>query len=247
MKLSIGFVAFLLIAAGIPAIGQDQASTAPPDVYTGNFGFGLALTGGNTDTKSYNLSFEMTRDPKQKNVIKADGFYLRSSADGEATADMLRLGIRDEYSLSDRVLVYGALGYLRDPFKDITYLLNPQGGLGYKIFNTDAVVLTVSGGAGGVWEKNSGADVSTSGTINAGESFSYKLSENTKLTHNFTALWKTSDFADALYHFDVALVTSIVENIGIKVEFSDDFKNVTPNPSIKRNDTAFITSVQYKF
>ncbi len=247
MKFSINLLALLLIAMSIPAISQDQGSTTPSEVYTGSFGFGLAITGGNTDTRSYNLSFEVTRDPKRKNVVKADGFYLRSSADGEATADMLRLGLRDEYALSERVLVYGALGYLRDPFKDIAYLLNPQGGFGYKIHNTDAVTLTVSGGAGGVWEKNSGVDVDSSGTVNAGESFSFKLSESAKLTHNFTALWKMSDFEDALYHFDVALVASIVKDIGIKVEFTDDFKNVTPDPSIKRNDTAFVTSVQYKF
>jgi putative salt-induced outer membrane protein YdiY len=160
---------------------------------------------------------------------------------------MLRLGLRDEYSLSKRVLIYGALGYLRDPFKDIIYLINPQGGIGYKIYDTDAVTLALSGGAGGVWEKNSGVDVSASCTVNAGENFSYKLSENAKLTHIFTALWKTSDFSDALYHFDVALAASIVKNIGINVEFTDDFKNVTPDPSIKKNDTAFVTSVQYKF
>jgi putative salt-induced outer membrane protein len=247
MKFSIAFLTLLMIVAWIPAIGQDQTSIAPPEVYTGNFGFGLAVTGGNTDTRSYNLSFDVTRDPKLKNVIKADGFYLRSSADGEATADMLRLGLRDEYSLSKRVLIYGALGYLRDPFKDIIYLINPQGGIGYKIYDTDAVTLALSGGAGGVWEKNSGVDVSASCTVNAGENFSYKLSENAKLTHIFTALWKTSDFSDALYHFDVALAASIVKNIGINVEFTDDFKNVTPDPSIKKNDTAFVTSVQYKF
>jgi len=247
MRFNIGFLVLLLTAAGVPAVGQNTAATQPTEVYTGSLAFGLALTGGNTDTRSYNLSFEFKRDPKLKNVIKADGFYLRSSADGEATADTLRLGLRDEYSLSERIFVYGALGYLRDPFKDITYLINPQGGLGYKLCNTDAVTLTLNGGAGGVWEKNSGIDVKSSGTVNAGESFSLKLSENAKLTHNFTSLWKTSDFADALYHFDVALVASVVKNIGVKIEFNDDYKNVTPNPDIKKNDTAFVTSVQYKF
>ena len=249
MKFSIGFLALLLIAACVPGIAQDEgaAATPPPEVYTGNFAFGLALTGGNTDTRSYNLSFEVTRDPKLKNVVKADGFYLRSSTDGDATADTLKLGIRDDYALSSRVSVYGALGYLRDPFRDITYLINPQGGLGFKIYNTDALDLALSGGAGGVWEKNSGMDVNTSGTVNAGETFSYKLSENATLAQNFAALWKTSDFEDALYHFDVGIAASIVKNFGVKVEFRDDYKNVTPSPSIKKNDTAFITGVQYKF
>lgn len=247
MKYKIGFFMLLLIAEGVPAMGQNAASSPPPEVYTGNFAFGLALTGGNTDTSSFNLSFEAIRDPKSKNIIKADGFYLRSSTNGDATADTLRLGVRDDYALTERVSLYGALGYMRDPFRDITYLINPQGGLGFKIYNTDALGLTVSGGAGGVWEKNSGIDVRASGTINAGQNFSYKLSENATLTQNFTALWKTSDFEDALYHFDVAMAASIIKNFGVKVEFRNDYKNVTPSPSIKKNDTAFITSVQYKF
>ncbi len=247
MKLSISLFTLVLMAIIVPAIAQDQGSTPPPEVYTGNFAFGLALTGGNTDTSSYNFSFELIRDPKLKNVIKADGFYLRSSADDKATADTLKLGIRDDYALSERVSLYGALGYLRDPFKDIDYLINPQGGLGFKIYDTDTLDFAVSGGAGGVWEKNSGTDVNTSGTVNAGEAFSYKLSENATLTQNFAALWKTSDFDDALYHFDVGMAASIIKNFGVKVEFRNDYKNVTPDPSIKQNDTAFITSVQYKF
>ena len=89
--------------------------------------------------------------------------------------------------------------------------------------------------------------MSSSGTVNAGEAFSYKLSENATLTQNFTALWKTSDFEDALYHFDVGIAASIIKNFGVKVEFRNDYKSVTPSPSIKNNDTAFITSVQYKF
>ena len=237
----------LFIAAMIPAVGQDQASTPPDEVYTGSFGFGLAVTGGNTDTSSYNLSFDLTRDPKTNNVIKINAFYLRSDTDGEATADMLRFSFRDEYEFTERVFVFGDYGYLRDRFKDIIYLHNPHGGLGYRIYNTDTLGLTLSGGAGVVWEKNSGVDVKTSGTLNMGENFRLKLSESAEITQNFSALWKTQDFEDALYHFDVGLAATIIKNIAVKIEFRNDYKNVTPSPDIKNNDTAFITSVQYKF
>jgi putative salt-induced outer membrane protein YdiY len=237
----------LFIAAIIPAVGQDQVSTPPDEVYTGSFGFGLAVTGGNTDTSSYNLSFDLTRDPKTNNVIKINAFYLRSDTDGEATADMLRFNFRDEYEFTERVFAYGDYGYLRDRFKDIIYLHNPQGGLGYRIYNTDRLGLTLSGGGGAVWEKNSGVDVNTSGTLNMGQNFRLKLSESAEITQNFAALWKTNDFEDALYHFDVGLAATIIKNIAVKIEFRNDYKNVTPSPDIKNNDTAFITSVQYKF
>lgn len=236
---------FLLLT--FPAASRAQTPQAPPKVYTGNFGAGLSVTGGNTDTVNFNLSGQLTRDPKKKNVIKINGLYLRASANKLKTADRLDLGFRDEYTFSRRAFAYGALGYFRDRFKDISYLLNPQGGIGYKPVAADRAELTLSGGAGGVWEKDSGLAVHSSGTVNAGENLSVKLSGTAKATEGFASLWKTSDLNDALYHFDLALVTSISKRAEVKVEFIDDFKNVTPSPTIKKNDTAFLVSFLYKF
>ncbi len=230
-----------------PAAMHAQAPAAPPKVYTGAFGAGFAITGGNTDTKTFNLTFDMTRDPKTGNVIKAAALYLRSNADQVTNADRLSLSIRDEYSFSKRTFVYGALGYMRDPFKKINYLINPEGGLGYKLVATDRATLALTGGAGGVWEKNPDVDVRASGTLNAGQTFSLKLSEIASINQVFSALWKTSDFQDALYHTSIALVTSITKRAQLKVEFLDDYKNVTPDPTVKSNDVAFITSFLFKF
>jgi putative salt-induced outer membrane protein len=246
MKLcAIVFVA-LSLTVSLPAMAQGQAPAVRKNL-TGNFGVGFALTGGNTNTKSFNLSFEATRDPKTKNVVKTNGLYLRSSANSKSISDLLRLNFRDDYSLSNRASLYGALGYLRDPFKSISYLLNPQGGIGVKVYTSERAVFALSGGAGAVWEKNVGLDVRSSGTLNAGQSFSYKISDTAKLTQNLTGMWKTKEFADALYHFDIALVTSIVKKVDVKIEFMDEYKNRTPLASIKKNDTALITSLLYKF
>jgi putative salt-induced outer membrane protein YdiY len=236
----------LLLIVDISAIAHGQAP-APPKTFTGNFGAGLALTGGNTDTKNFNLTFEATRDPKAKNIFKTSGLYLRSNTNAQTIADQLRLDFRDDYFLSKRVSLYGAAGYLRDPFKSISYLSNPQGGVGFKVYSSDRATFSVSSGAGGVWEKDEGLDVRSSGTLNAGQSLSVKFSDTAKLTQNLTGLWKTQELADALYHFNIALVTSIVNKIDVKIEFMDDYKNRTPNPSIKKNDTALITSLLYKF
>ena len=240
-------IALCLQALMIPVAAQAQAPAAPPKIYTGSFGAGLAVTGGNTDTVNFNLTFDLIRDPKTKNVIKANALYLRSNANHETTADRLTLGFRDDYSLTKKAFVYGAVAYIRDPFRDISYLINPQAGLGYKLYATDKHTLTVNGGAGGVWEKDTGLDVQSSGTLNAGQSYAFKLSETTALTQTLTGLWKTSDFSDALYHAGVALVTSLAKRAQLKVEFLDDYRSVTPRPTIKKNDTAFIVSFLFKF
>jgi putative salt-induced outer membrane protein YdiY len=150
MKMHVLVAGFVLFLLALPAASQAQAPPAPPKAYSGNIGAGFSLTGGNTDTANFNLSGELASDPKKKNVIKLNGLYLRSNANNIKTADRLSLGFRDEYSFSKRTFAYGALGYMRDPFKDISYLLNPQGGIGYKPIITDRAELTLSGGAGAV-------------------------------------------------------------------------------------------------
>ncbi len=237
----------VILTLCVPAIGQAQGTPPPAKTYSGNFGAGLAVTGGNTDTQNFNLSFELTRDPKTKSVTKATGLYLRSNSSGNTITDLLRLGFREDYNLTKRVSLYGAIGYTRDPFKDITYLINPQGGVGVKVYDTERAVFALSGGAGGVWEKNEGSDVRSSGTLNAGQSYSLKIADNAKLVQNLTGMWKTSDFEDALYHFDISLVTTIIKKVDLKLEFIDEYKNVVHKAGIKKNDTALITSFLYKF
>jgi putative salt-induced outer membrane protein len=247
MKLKLLVASAMLSAFTLPALSQDQTSQTPPKVYTGNIGAGLSLTGGNTKTANFNLTGELVRDPKKRNVLKLNGLYLRANADNKTVSDRLLLGLRDDYAFSKNTFLYGAFSYLRDPFKDISYLVNPQGGIGHRLIATDQTTLSLTGGGGVVWEKNPGFGVATSGTLNAGENFSIKLSDRASLTQVVAALWKTSDFNDALYHFGIALTASVVRRAELKVEFLDDFKNVTPAPAIKKNDTAFITSLLYKF
>ena len=247
----------LYLVFGLSAMGQQQPPAAAK-AYAGNIGMGFAMTGGNTSTKNLNLSFEITRDSKSKNILRTEGLYLRVSAGGTAIADLLRLGFRDDHLLSKRISLYCAMGYLRDPFKQITYLLNPQGGVGVRIYNSDRLLLAINGGAGGVWEKDQGLNLHSSGTLNAGQNFSFRLSNNatltesitglwkTSATQNITGLWRTSDLSDALYNLRVALVTSIVKRVDLKLEFVDEYKNVTPSVLIKKNDTAFITSFLYR-
>lgn len=224
-------------------------SQAPPSmsVYTGSFGGGLALTGGNTDTKNFNLTFNLVRDPKTRNVFKADALYLRGSQNDVLSLDRSLVKVRDEYNLSTRVFLFGEMGYLRDQFKDIRYLLSPIGGAGYRLITNDTTQLAVSGGAGGYFEKNTGLPVKKSGSVNAGQSFSQKLTPTSTLTESVATLWKTNDFGDSLTNFGIAVTTTLYGNLELKVEFLDSYKTKPPNPTIKKNDTAFLTTFLLKY
>jgi putative salt-induced outer membrane protein len=205
------------------------------------------LTSGNSDTKSYNLDFALKHDPGKKGIFKADGFYLRADADGEATVDRMGLGARYEYALrrGGRLFSFGEVRFLRDVFKDVDRLITPTIGLGYRLVDRDNLKFAVDGGVGLAFEKLSDLDGTTDGAVSAGESFSWKLSKSASLVHAARGLWKINDFADAYYHLEVGVLTSLANRFDLKLSFVDEYKTKPPGDK-KKNDSAVLATVVFK-
>lgn len=242
-KLSTVVLAALLSSRLVMA----QTPQGPTPVYSGNLGGGLAITGGNTDTSNFNLTASVTRDPKTRHTSKGTASYLRGNQNSLLNLDRTAVNLRHEYTLSGRAFTFGQLDYLRDRFKEITFLWVPAAGLGYKLINNDSTQLIIDGGGGASIEKNPGTPTSKSGSIIAGQRFQQKLSTTTTIAQSIATIWKTKDFSDSLTNFSVGLTTTLVGNLQLKVEFIDSFKNSPANPNIKKNDTAFVTAFVVKF
>ena len=219
---------------------------AEPKIWTVAASAGLALTHGNKDSSTANAAYDLTYDPHTKNVVKSDALLIRGKTEGELTASRFGHNIRDEYKLRDRVFVFGQNQFLKDEFKSIDYLIAPGGGVGVKLFDTMQTKLAVDGGAGGVWEKNPGFDVSSSGAVTASEKLQQTLTATTTLTQSVSALWKTKEWDDSLYTFGVGIAATISARTQLKVEVLDVYKNLPPLPTIKKNDVALLMALVYK-
>jgi putative salt-induced outer membrane protein len=219
----------------------------PPPAWTGALGGGLSLTGGNSDTSSYNLDFALKHDPRTKRVFKADGFYLRTSSGSETTVDRTGLGARYEYTLGGdgRFLGFGELRFQRDVFKNVERLLTPTIGVGYRLLDSDDLKVAVDGGVGLAFEKLTGLDGTTDGAVSAGESASWKLSKTASLIQAARGLWKVSELGDAYYHFDVGILASLMRRFDLKLGFVDDYKS-RPPAGKKKNDTAVVATIVFK-
>lgn len=232
-----------LFAVSLTAGAADE----PTPGWHGSFGAGLSLTSGNSDTRSFNLGFDLKYDPKKKNVLKTGALWLRSETDGETTTDKLTAFVRDEYSFTDRLYVYGEVTYLSDAIARVDYLVSPTLGAGYKLVATEAVTLEASAGFGGAFEKYEGQDATSSGAWRAGEAFSWKISPAVSLTQKAAALWKSNDTGDAYYHFDVGLTTSISKVLELKLAWLLDHKTRPAVETLEKTDTAFIAAIVAKF
>jgi putative salt-induced outer membrane protein YdiY len=223
------------------------AQTPPPaGPWTGSAGAGVAFTSGNTDTSNVNFGYDLTYDPKTKNVVKSDALYLRAKKDDELTVHRLGFNARDQYQLTSRAFTYGQLQYLHDTFKAIDYLVAPTAGLGYKLVDAASTALAVDGGLGGVWEKNPGFDVKSSGAVTASEHLVQKLSDTASVSQQLAGLWKTADFGDALYTFGTTLAATLTSKSQVKIDLLDSYKAKPPTAATKSNDVAIVFSIGYK-
>lgn len=242
-------LALLAALTALPAGAEDTCPCPPPSPppphWTGSIGAGLALTSGNSDTRSYNLSLGLVYDPKSKNVVKLEGLYLRSDSNGESTVNRTTAKARDEYSLSKRAFVFGEVSYERDEFKELSYLIAPLVGVGYKVVDQANVVLALDAGAGGAFEKYVDADSTTSGAVAAGESLRWKISASSTFTQGFTALWKTSDFGNATYHFGAGITASVAKRFELKLAYAWDYKS-RPPLGVKNADQSFLAALVFK-
>ena len=249
MRFSVGTIAVGIVLAGTAMSCTNafaQAPAAPPKTWTIAASAGLALTSGNKDTFTANAAYDVTYDPKRRNLVKSDALWIRGETEGELTAARVGINVRDEYKIATRTFLFAQNQFLRDEFKSIDYLLAPGGGIGYKLFDTMATKLAVDTGLGVVWEKNPGIEVRTSGAVTASEKLSQALTATTTLTQSVAALWKTNDWDDSLYTFGVGIAASISTRTQLKLEVLDVFKNKPPLPSIKQNDVAMLMALVYK-
>lgn len=222
------------------------SAQAPAGPWTGSAGAGLAFTAGNTDTANVNASYDLTYDPKTKNVVKSDALYLRAKTDVGLTVNRLGINARDQYQLAPRAFTFGQLQYLRDQFKAIDYLVAPTAGLGYKLVDAPQTTLDVDGGLGAVWEKNPGFDRTASGAVTASEHLMKTLSDTARVTQQIAGLWKMTDVGDALYTFGTALAANLTAKSQVKIELLDTYKVKPPTAATKSNDVAIVFSIGYK-
>jgi len=242
---------FIALGAGLcaaPATAQDTCPCPPEPKpgWRGGLGAGLSLTSGNTDTRTHNLSLDATYDPKTVHVFRIDGFYLLSATDGVESADRAAAGLRYERKLDGRAFAFGETRFQRDRFKQLASLVTPSVGAGYKLVDRETLTVSADAGAGFAFEKLEDQDATTSGALRAGQTLAWKVSPSATVIQVAAAVWKTDELADAFYHLEVALTTSVARRLELKVSAISDIKNRPATPALQKRDDAFLAALVFK-
>ena len=236
---------FFLVSSILLTASPSPAQEPSPPPWSSSLGAGLALTRGNSETANVNLSFTTLFDPKTDRIFKADALYLRGEAEGEIQADRTTANARYERS-RDRSFWFGELGYLRDSFKEIDYLISPLAGAGYYLIKSETRTLTIDAGAGAAFERGGAIGSSSSAAVKTGEAFDWAISPTSRFTQRLNGLWKLDDPDDAYYHFDAGIATTIAARFEMKLSYVYDYRSQPP-PDVEKGDSALFAALVYKF
>lgn len=238
-----------LLACPGPVIAQEGAAPEKPKepAWSGSLGAGLSLTTGNTDTRSFNLAFDLKYDPKTNLVFKAGALYLRNEKDGTADVERIAAMARLEYKFSPRLYAYGEIPYQRDRFKELDYLVTPGAGVGYKVVDEKTVTLAFDGGVAGRFEKLTHSDATQKFAFTLGESFQWKISESATFKQLATGLWNADDTGNAVYHLEFSINAQIYKRTELKLAYLIDHRTRPASPALEKTDTALVAALVWKF
>lgn len=240
-------VAFSLFAQAPAAPDAATPPIDPPiDPWASSLGAGLSITSGNSDTMNLNFAANTTWDPKTTRLFKAEALYLVGESEGEKQVDKLLAKARYEQLFNERAFWFAEAPFLRDPFREINYLVSPLVGAGYHVVSTPVHKLTFDGAVGAILEDKEITGQETSGAVKVGETYEWTISELSKVSQKVTGIWNADDFGDALYHFDASLTTALAARLELKLSYVYDYET-EPAPGVEEGDSALFAAVLVKF
>jgi len=216
------------------------------DLWSGFLDTGLAMTQGNAESTTLNLTLSTARtSPRDKISVKIASLYARSDTSG-TTANTIRGGFRYDVNVSPRLFGFGFTDLEYDEFQGLDLRFVPGGGLGFHWVKTDQTRFDVFGG-GSLNREFYTSDIDrTSGEVVIGEELFHQLFSASHLEHTLVLFPNVSNTGEYRISTDNALVTKLNRWLSWELSLSDRL-NSNPIPGKKKNDVLFTTGLRFTF
>jgi putative salt-induced outer membrane protein len=243
------------LAAPLTAAAVD-APPPPEGVWTGKGQAGYVSSKGNSDSKSANVALDMTLvEGPWKHAFHLGGLYGQSA--GIVSAERWDTAWQSNHDLTSTVFVFGALRYQHDMFSGFQYQASGTAGLGYKIFDTDAIKLSAQIGAGYLRLRPEELVIGSSGAVvgrtlepaegsavgTFGVTYSQALTSTTTLSDK---LLVESGSTDTVTTNALALAVKISTKLALSVGYNVQ-DNTKPPANLKKVDTLETINLVYSF
>lgn len=222
------------------------------DNWSGTGQIGAFQSSGNSDNVGVTLSLALNRTGVDwQHRLKAAADYQRSN--GRTSREQYLAAYEPRYQVNGDLFSYALAQYERDRFQGFSSRYSLSGGLGYQVFDSEALKLTVK--AGPAWrsvEYLDGGDESSFGGL-AGMDFDWQIAKSLKLTQDANLVADSGGAATVIVD---STSTSVLATTGLEAGISDGLTtrlsytvdyNSNPPPGAVSTDTHTRFTLVYGF
>jgi putative salt-induced outer membrane protein YdiY len=234
-----------IIAAPSILPAQDSVPKEKPIKATGDISF--VKTGGNTDVTTLGLADKLEWKTSSRFTIKQNFSWVYGDDEDVISTNALLAGIRGEYGLSSRVLLFLGFNYDYDMFSGVKRRFEEYFGVGFNVIDHPRNLLRLEAGLSQFQEWELGTDDAY--TFTAGRlALDYKhLFTEKAYFQQILELHPNFDNADDYrLRSETSLVAPITGGLAIKVSYTLKYRGVPPE-DVEGTDTVFRTGIQITY
>jgi putative salt-induced outer membrane protein len=249
-----GYENDLAAANAAQALAEQQAIREAGlfDNWSGRGELGAFAASGNAENTGVTASIQLTRegiDWRHKVNARADF----QSTEGVTTREQYFAAYEPNLKLGERLFLYALAQYERDRFQGFSARYAVSGGLGYQIFDNDAV--TLSAKAGPAYRITQFVDGGSEDALAAlvGLDFDWRITERLTLTQDTDAVAEAGGSATAIVdgsNTSLNLVTGlnakISDNLSARLSYAYEYDS-NPPAGAQSTDTLSRITIIYDF
>ena len=216
--------------------------------WSGGVDLGLSLARGNSEVSNFALAANADRTTlRDKTTAFVTSLVAKNKLNGisQTTANAIRGGLRYDYNLGSRTFVFAFTDLEHDRFQRLDLRNVLGGGLGAHVIKTERTTLDLDAGASFDQEFFTGL-TRRSGEALFGDQLTFKLSNATALTQQFTVFPNLSDLGQYRLAFDLGAVTKLSRYLGWQIGLSERYIS-NPIPGTLGNDLLLSTGLRVVF
>ena len=204
---------------------------------------------GNTESTQFATSFDGYRaTPLAKWSLYGNALYGEQRTDGgeRKTADNLRLGLRYDHNVGERVFVFGLGEFERDRLADLAHRVTAATGFGYKLVRSESTTFDLFGGLAGTRSRFDPGRASDDFELLIGEESSHRLTPAVRLRQKLSVYPTIGDGSDWRSVFDAALQVQLNARLSLQLGLRNRYASRAPE-GVRRSDTVFLTGLNVRF
>ena len=249
MSIRTSLIASLIGCALVQGAGAQDAKKPPPTEFSGDLG--LVAVSGNTTVSTFNVNEKLIRRIA-KWEFKQDLGSVYGKTDGVESSNLVRAGVRADYTLAEHWALYALTAYDRNKFAGVKARFAEGLGGAAKIIANDVNQLNLEAGYQLTQQQNVTGPDDNFSALRIASTWKHAFTKAAYFFEGIEYLPNLEDHDDYRINNETSVVAPLSSHVGIKFSYVVRFANSPPPNAagtglLRKVDRILSTGIQVTF